>query len=138
MKSHDIVSLLVAAALLIAPEGNAQTTRPFSVAGTGVPVRKLPDTGQATDYTPVFGEDSDYPINFPSYGVSGYGTVTDHITGLMWQRSDGGEMTFEQALTYCDSLTLGGYTDWRIPTGRELSGFSITTGSIRLWTPWCF
>jgi formylglycine-generating enzyme required for sulfatase activity len=88
----------------------------------GTPAQKLPDTGQQTDYTPTFGEDSDYLINAPSYTLNGDGTITDNVTGLMWQQADGGEMTFEQALLFCDSLTLGNYTDWRIPSSHELFG----------------
>ena len=84
---------------------------------------KLPDTGQTTDYTATFGEDSDYSINIPSFTKEGDGTVIDNVTGLMWQRTDGGEMTFEKSSVYCDTLTLAGYSDWRLPTGTEL--FSI-------------
>lgn len=84
---------------------------------------RLPDTGQNTSYTPTFGEDNDYTINPPLFKVHGDGTITDSITGLMWQQTDGGEMTVENAAMYCDSLTLGGYTDWRLPTPHE--AFSI-------------
>ena len=86
-------------------------------------LNKLPDTGQTTDYTATFGEDSDYNINVPSYTLEGNGTIIDNVTGLMWQQTDGGEMTFESAATYCDTLTLAGYKDWRLPTGIE--SFSI-------------
>lgn len=84
---------------------------------------KLPDTGQITNYTPTYGEDSDYLINVPSFTNNGNGTITDNNTGLVWQKTDGGEMTFENAITYCDNLVLGGYSDWRIPNSQEL--FSI-------------
>jgi hypothetical protein len=69
----------------------------------------------------------DYLINAPSYKINGNGTITDNVTGLMWQQTDGGEMTFERALVYCDTLTLAGYTDWRLPTNHEL--FSILNQS---------
>ena len=84
---------------------------------------KLPDTGQSTSYTTTAGEDADYVINPLSFKDNGDGTVTDNNTGLMWQKTDGGEMTFEKAVSYADTLTLGGYTDWRMPTAIEL--FSI-------------
>lgn len=89
---------------------------------TGFSVRKLPDTGQTRDYTSTFGEDSDYSINVPTYTVKGDGTVTDNITGLMWQQTDGGEMTVEKAAAYCDTLALAGYGDWRLPTALEIFG----------------
>ncbi|MFZ4621617.1 MAG: DUF1566 domain-containing protein, partial [Bacteroidota bacterium] len=94
-----------------------------SAAASPVVIKKLPDTGQVTSYTSTYGEDADYSINIPSFTANGNGTVTDNTTGLMWQQTDGGEMTIEKASTYCDTLTLGGYTDWRLPTGLE--SFSI-------------
>jgi len=84
---------------------------------------RLPDTGQTTSYTSTFGEDNDYTIYSPYFTLNGNGTVTDTITGLMWQQTDGGEMTIENATTYCSTLTLAGYTDWRLPNAHE--SFSI-------------
>jgi hypothetical protein len=84
---------------------------------------RLPDTGQVRDYATVYGEDSDYMFNLPYFILHGDGTVTDTVTGLMWQQADGGEMTFENAGIYCDTLSLGGFTDWRIPNPEE--AFSI-------------
>jgi len=98
---------------LMAVNAQAQKLFPF----------KLPDTGQNTSYTTTVGEDADYVINPMSFKDNGNATITDNNTGLIWQKTDGGEMTFEKALTYCDTLTLGGFTDWRLPTGIEL--FSI-------------
>jgi hypothetical protein len=92
-----------------------------AVAGTGTlkTMLRLPDTGQSTSYTTTFGEDNDYTINAPFFINNGNGTITDTITGLMWQRVDGGEMTVENATTYCDTLKLAGYTDWRLPSPFE-------------------
>ena len=42
----------------------------------------------------------------------------------MWQKTDGGEMTFEKALVYADTLTLGGFTDWRLPNVKELQSLN--------------
>ena len=86
-------------------------------------MKRLPDTGQNTSYTGTFGEDNDYSINTPFFIDNGNGTVTDTITGLIWQKSDGGEMTIENAITYCSNLILGSETDWRLPNALEL--FSI-------------
>ncbi|MCX5684547.1 MAG: DUF1566 domain-containing protein, partial [Planctomycetota bacterium] len=80
----------------------------------------LPDTGQVGSYSTIYGEDSDYTVNPPTYKDNGDGTVTDKVTGLVWQQVDGGEMTWEQAAAYADSLSLGGYTDWRLPFAKEL------------------
>lgn len=82
-------------------------------------LKKLPDTGQYLSYTSTFGEDNDYVINPPNLKISNGTMVYDSVTTLLWQLSDGGEMTFDQAITYCDTLTLGGFTDWRLPSPAE-------------------
>lgn len=84
---------------------------------------RLPDTGQNKSYTNTIGEDNDFNINVPYFKVLGNGVVTDTVTSLMWQQADGGEMTFDNAIVYCDTLTLGGFSDWRMPTAHE--SFSI-------------
>lgn len=84
---------------------------------------KLPDTGQTGNFTATFGEDADYTINPPFFIKNNNGTVIDTVTGLMWQQADSGEMTIENATVYADTLTLGGFLDWRLPTAHE--AFSI-------------
>lgn len=84
---------------------------------------RLPDTGQTRSYTTTYGEDADYERFLPGYIDHGDGTITDTVTGLMWQKYDGGEMRYETAVSYCDSLQLAGYNDWRLPNSHEL--FSI-------------
>lgn len=86
---------------------------------------KLSDTGQATSYTTTTGEDADYTINPLSFKDNGNGTVTDNNSQLMWQKTDGGEMTFDRAKTYADTLTLAGYSDWRLPTAMELFSLHV-------------
>ena len=93
--------------------GDSQKLLPF----------KLPDTGQLDRYTSTPGEDADFIINPISLTDNGNGTITDNNTGLMWQKTDGGEMTFENAGAFCNNLRLGGHADWRLPTSIEL--FSI-------------
>jgi hypothetical protein len=82
-------------------------------------MRRLPDTGQTQSYTNTPGEDADFSINSPFFIQNGDGTVTDTVTGLMWQQTDGGEMTIENATTFCENLTIGGHDDWRLPTTYE-------------------
>lgn len=49
------------------------------------------------------------------------GTVTDTQTKLMWQaQSDGEERSHKQAIDYCRRLTVGGYSDWRLPNLSEI------------------
>lgn len=89
----------------------------------GPSLAALPDTGQTLDATTVFGEDSDYSIHPPAYLDNGDGTVTDLVTGLMWQKVDMGEMTWEQAMARPAGIDTGGHRDWRLPTALE--AFSI-------------
>ena len=85
----------------------------------------LPDTGQIITYTSTFGEDSDYAIHPPAYRNNGDGTISDKVTGRMWQQVDGGEMTWESAAAYAATNNLAGYTDWRLPSCHELYGLSM-------------
>jgi len=49
------------------------------------------------------------------------GTITDTSTGLMWQQDTApGRYNWEQALTYCENLSLAGKNDWRLPNRNEL------------------
>ena len=98
------------------------TTFSFSQSVTKT-INLLPDSGQNISYTTTFGEDNDYTINAPSYTNNSNGTITDTVTGLMWQQVDGGEMTIENAFIYADNLVLGGFSDWRLPSPIE--SFSI-------------
>ncbi len=50
-----------------------------------------------------------------------YDIVTDNNTGLQWEDDvDPGTETQTDAIAACSVLTLGGYTDWRVPNVREL------------------
>ncbi len=86
------------------------------------------DTGQTGDYTMEHGEDSDYHINSPSfaYNDASNDTVLDEMTELVWQTTHNGLVgSVEDASTDCHELDLGGYTDWRLPTIKELMFVTI-------------
>ena len=52
---------------------------------------------------------------------NGNGTVTDTRTGLVWQKETSSNLlTWEDAMSYCESLTLVNLEDWRLPTIKEL------------------
>ena len=52
-------------------------------------------------------------------------TVTDKTTGLEWERNDSSPATMAYAggATYCAALSMGGQTDWRLPTRIEALTF---------------
>ncbi len=121
-----------------------------TAAGAGT----LPDTGQGSCYNDSaaiscpaagaswYGQDAQYQQNPPSYTNNGDGTITDNVTGLMWQQDpdltgDGvidaaDRLSFSAAQSYASNLNLGGHTDWRLPTIKELYSlidFSGVTGT---------
>ncbi|MDM8537223.1 chitobiase/beta-hexosaminidase C-terminal domain-containing protein [Desulfobacterales bacterium HSG17] len=50
------------------------------------------------------------------------GTITDTATGLMWQQAGSDiNMTWENALAYCENLSTSGHDDWRLPDLKELA-----------------
>jgi len=65
------------------------------------------------------------------------GTVTDNVTNLRWQKCSAGlsgatcatgtAATYQwdgpttSAISYCETLSFGGFTDWRLPNTKELS-----------------
>jgi hypothetical protein len=71
--------------------------------------------------------------NLESYTDNGDGTVTDNVTGLMWQQTvPTGNYTWSQAVAYCPKLTLAGHNDWRLPSRIELVSivdFGVTSGA---------
>jgi len=49
------------------------------------------------------------------------GTVTDTETGLMWQlRGPQTPMNWESAKQYCNKLIIAEYSDWRLPSWKEI------------------
>ena len=94
----------------------------------------LPRTGQTKCYDSAgteipcagTGQDGDIQagVKWPSprFTVNG-DCVTDNLTGLMWTKDanlPGGTQTWQEALDFCNNLTLGGYSNWRLPNVNEL------------------
>jgi hypothetical protein len=49
--------------------------------------------------------------------------VTDELSGLKWEDTahvKNTTLTYSNAVSYCENLTLGGITDWRVPTNKEI------------------
>jgi hypothetical protein len=75
-----------------------------------------------------------------SFTSSGDGlTVTDNRTGLVWQKCGAGQSgsscatgsltqyTWNDALNYCNNLSLSNQTDWRIPSAKEFESLTDET-----------
>jgi len=108
---------------------------------------RIADTGQTQCYNSVTGAvsactgtgyDADYTGNQPNYTADTY-TVLDNVTGLMWTRSTdldgdgittdaGDKLSFSDAVNYCGALSLGGYSDWRLPDIKTLYSLILFTG----------
>lgn len=101
--------------------------------------------GKGDDF---YGQNSNYLGNEPYYVDNGDGTVTDMISGLMWQKSfdhnrDGtidydDKLTYDEILTTTDTVSTAGYDDWRVPnimeqyslimfSGQDISGYEGTS-----------
>jgi len=76
----------------------------------------------------AFGQDAQYEGYQPSYTDNGDGTVTDNVTGLMWQQNPGAKMSYDQAVAGAASFDLAGYTDWRLPTIKEMYSLIVFSG----------
>ena len=77
-----------------------------------------------------YGQDATYTGNLASYTDNNNGTVSDNITGLMWQQDMGDKITYAEAFVKADTMTLGGYDDWRVPDLKELYSLILFTGSV--------
>lgn len=92
-----------------------------------------PATGEA-----FYGQDAQYTGYAPDYQDNGDGTVTDLVSGLMWQKSpdlngDGvinvaDKLSYYEALAAADTFNLAGYTDWRLPSVKEMYSLIIFSG----------
>lgn len=75
-----------------------------------------------------YGQDANYSGYQPSYTNNGDGTITDNVTGLMWQETLDNKMTYSEAIEYANESKIGGYDDWRIPNIKELFSLILYTG----------
>jgi len=116
----------------------------------------VPQTGQTLCYDEIgqeidctnTGQDGEYQSGVdlpePRFAINGDGTVTDNMSGLMWQQdmnciathypgydndvpAGDGRVTWQHALDFVTGINNGtysecgaGYTDWRLPNIKEL------------------
>lgn len=85
-----------------------------------------------------YGQDANYTGNEPEYVDNGDVTITDMVTGLMWQKTldhngDGNidyddKLTYDEILALPDTCTTGGYNDWRVPSIKEQYSLMMFSG----------
>jgi hypothetical protein len=66
-------------------------------------------------YNPAFGDPARRALK-----DNGDGTVSDLNAALMWMKDETPELNWDGAMKYCAGLTLGGHTDWRLPSIKEV------------------
>jgi arylsulfatase A-like enzyme len=100
----------------------AWTAEPYAIVDTGQ--ERCYDDRREVEYPRAggsfFGQDAQYVGNPPAYRDKGDGTVSDLVTGLMWQKDPGKKRTFLDAAGGASACRTGGHRDWRLPTIKEL------------------
>jgi hypothetical protein len=85
-----------------------------------------PKSGQ--DY---YGQDAQFAGNQSSYKDNGDGTITDNVTGLMWVKARDSKVSWDDAFAGASKCTDAKYSDWRMPTIKELYSLIEFTGKCR-------
>lgn len=81
--------------------------------------------------------------SLPECSASSGTPCRDSSSGLIWSAKASSTMTWSNAVSYCDNLTEGGYSDWRLPNINELRTLikncpgSQTGGSCAVQDPSC-
>ncbi len=75
-----------------------------------------------------YGQDANYSSHELNYTDNQDGTITDNVTGLMWQKDPGDKMTYDEAVNGAANFDLAGYSDWRLPSIKELYSLIIFSG----------
>ena len=65
-------------------------------------------------------------LSFSDYINNGDGTFTNKITSITWQDEShviNTKTSWNDAINYCEGLTIGSNSNWRLPTINELISF---------------
>ena len=137
MSNKNIIIALTVYSIFIyiwCPVSSAQ-----SETGDKVNNYRIVDTGQEEFFNnyqiiskpskgqPFYGQDAQFSGNVPSYIDNGDGTITDMVTGLMWQKSFE-VMSYQEAVEKVKTFKLAGYNDWRIPDIKEVYSLILFSG----------
>ena len=77
-------------------------------------------------------QDAQHPGPTPSYKDNGDGTISDLNTGLMWVQARGPMLAWDAARAGAGNCRVGGYSDWRMPTIKELYSLINFNGGFHL------
>lgn len=130
-----VASCLFFLIFAVALPGNCAAGAAYVVVDTGQ-TDCFDDQGRVSCPAPgkaFFGQDAQYKANPPAYRDNGDGTISDLVTGLMWEKGFR-RSTFPRAENEAAAARTGGHADWRVPTIKELYSlilFSGTTGAAR-------
>lgn len=130
MRTTALRPLLLSLCLFYAHASFAQV--PYPVPGTGQSAcfgsrDKISCPAPGTAFS---GQDAQQHSTPMSYVDNGNGTVSDQVTGLMWMKSpdlngDGkigaaDKLSYADALAFAKKTRYAGYSDWRLPTIKEM------------------
>ena len=76
---------------------------------------------------PFYGQDAQFTGNEPSYKDNGDGTITDMVTGLMWEKSYE-VISYRKAVEKVKTFNLAGHRDWRLPSIKEAYSLILFSG----------
>lgn len=108
------------AALL--PASGLQAALPYTIVGTSQ-TKCYGDSGEIAPPRPgepFYGQDAQHRALIPAYKDNGDGTISDLNTGLSWVKARGAKVTWDAASAGAASCRVGGFSDWRMPTIKEL------------------
>jgi hypothetical protein len=133
------------------PDDNLPEISGYPIVGTNQTTffNDLTTISAVSEGDDYYGQNANYPGNTPQYVDNGDGTLTDMVTGLMWQSSfdhnGDGTIDYSDKLGYDEivalteaGVTFAGYDDWRLPSimeqyslilfsGRDISGYEGTS-----------
>lgn len=74
-----------------------------------------------------YGQDGQHQGNQPSYTDLGNACIRDNVTGLIWEKSYR-VMGLSAALQAAKQCHTGGYSDWRLPSIKEVYSLALFNG----------
>ena len=123
------------------PNDNLPNITGFPIVGTNQSIFYDNSNETSTQHLgdDFYGQNANYQGHAYQYVNNGDGTVTDMVTGLMWQQSfdhnNDGDIDYDDKLTYSEIVDLvsngvfyAGYSDWRLPSIKEMYSLILFSG----------